>query len=73
MPNSKVLKPITNPEIHSIQTSIDARALNICGIFTPPVTRVAKVCTRMVLMSIGTETGLRGDDYLFCYSVAQDG
>ena len=36
MPIIKVLNPVTNEEIHSIQTSIDARSLNISGISLPP-------------------------------------
>ena len=47
MPIIKELNPITSPEIQSIQTSIDARALNICGIFPPPVNSVVKVYTRI--------------------------
>jgi hypothetical protein len=37
MPNIKTLKPITIPQIHSTQTSIDARALKFWGISPPPL------------------------------------
>ena len=44
----KTLKPITIPQIHSTQASIDARALKICGILPPPVNNVIKVYTKIV-------------------------
>jgi len=64
MPMIKALNPITNAKIHRIQAIIVARALNICGIFTPPVTRIIEVCTGMVLMSIGDNR--RRNEKPFC-------
>jgi hypothetical protein len=54
---AKLDKMYPHPPINSTQTVIVARALNICGIFNPPVNSVVN----NIYHNSGVSTGLRRD------------